>query len=146
MMIKIKILMMALSIILLGLCGTGVTESQVPLVFKYELHFNELTYSSHSVTFAHSTHAMENKITCIQCHHTLEEGALAVEETCKDCHTNTEMRSFPQAESIPDEERMDYYFLAIHDQCMNCHRAVRESDEWTKAPVGCWRCHVYKKK
>ena len=144
---KIKMLMVALSIMVLaGLCGIGYSESEVPLVFQYDLPFNKRTYSSHSVTFAHSTHAMKYKIACIQCHHTLEEGALAVEETCKDCHTNTEMRSFPQAENIPGEKRLDYYFLAIHDQCINCHKEVRKSDEWTKAPVGCWRCHVYTKK
>ena len=146
MMIKIKILMVASSIIVLGLCGTGYTESEIPLKLKYELQFNQSTYAGHTVTFAHATHAMEYKIACIQCHHTLEKGAVAVEETCKDCHANTEMRSFAQAESLPDEKRMDYYFLAIHDQCMKCHRAVRESDEWTKAPVGCWRCHIYQKK
>jgi hypothetical protein len=147
--------MVASAIIVLGLCGTGHTESPVPLVIKYELPFNEWTYASHSVTFAHSTHAMNYKIACIRCHHKLERGAIAVEKTCKDCHANTEMRSFPQAENIPKEKRMDYNFLAIHDQCINCHKEVRKkevgkkevrkSDEWIKAPVGCWRCHVYKK-
>ena len=144
----IKILMVAAAIIVLGLNGTGYTESQIPLIVKYDLHYNELAYAGHSVKFAHSTHAMKYKIACIQCHHKLEKGAIAVEKTCKDkdCHTNTEMRSFPQAENIHKEKRMGYYFLAIHDQCINCHKEVRKSDEWTKAPVGCWRCHVYKKK
>ncbi len=146
MIIKIKILMVAVSMLVLGLYGIGFTESPIPLVIKYELKFNPLTYTSHSVTFGHSTHAMKYRIACIQCHHTLEKGAVAVEETCKDCHANTEMRSFPQAESIPEEDRMDYHFLAIHDQCMDCHRQVRKSDEWSKAPVGCWRCHIFEKK
>ncbi len=146
MIFKIKMLVVASSIMVLGLCGTGYAESEVPLVFKYDLRFNKWAYASHSVTFAHATHAMKYKIACIRCHHTLEEGAIAVEETCRDCHTNTEMRSFPQAENIPEENRMDYYFLAVHDQCMNCHKEVRKSDEWTKAAVGCWRCHVYQKK
>ena len=145
MMVKIKILLVAASIIVLGVCGVGHTESQIPLVVKYELPYNPSTYSSHTVTFGHSTHAMDYRIACIQCHHTLEPGALAVEETCKDCHTNTEMRSFPQAENIPRENRMDYYFLVLHDQCINCHRGVRKSDQWSKAPVGCWRCHIFEK-
>jgi hypothetical protein len=146
MKIKIKFLVVASSIMVIGLCGIGYAGSEAPLAFKYDLRFSEWTYSSHSVTFGHSTHAMKHKITCIRCHHTLEAGSIAVEETCRDCHTNTEMRSFPKAENIPEEKRMDYYFLAIHDQCINCHKEVRESDEWTKAPVGCWRCHVFKKK
>jgi len=158
MIIKIKILVVASSIMVLGLYGIGYAESQIPLVVKYELPFNKWTYSSHSVTFGHSTHAMKNRIVCIKCHHKLEKGAIAVKKTCRDCHTNTEMRSFPQAENIHEEKRMDYYFLAIHDQCINCHKEVRKYDEWTKAkevrkygewtkaPVGCWRCHVFKKK
>ena len=146
MITKIKILVVASSIMVLGLYGIGYVESEVPLVFKYDLRFNQWAYSNHSVTFAHATHAMKYKIACIRCHHKLGEGAIAVEKTCRDCHANTEMKSFPQAESIPEEKRMDYYFLAIHDQCINCHKEVRKSDEWTKAPVGCWRCHVYQKK
>lgn len=146
MIITIKILVAAASIVILGLCGIGHAESEVPKDFKYDLPFNKWEYASHSVSFEHATHAMQYKIACVQCHHTLEEGAIAVEETCSDCHTNTEMRSFPQAESIPEENRMDYYFLALHDQCINCHREVRKSDEWTSAPVGCWRCHVFEKK
>ena len=146
MILKIKTLMLALLTIVIGICGTGHTESQVPEFLQYELSFDKRTFTSHSVAFAHAKHAMKYKIACIRCHHTLEPGAVAVEESCKDCHTNIEMRSFPQAENIPAEKRMDYYFLAIHDQCINCHKKVRESDQWTQAPVGCWRCHVYKKK
>ena len=146
MIFKIKILVVASSIIVLGLGGITYAESEIPLVVKYDLRFDKRTYSSHSVTFGHATHAIKYKIACIRCHHTLEEGAIAVEETCTDCHANTEMRSFPQADNIPEEKRMDFYFLAIHDQCINCHKEVRKSDEWTKAPVGCWRCHVYQNK
>ena len=146
MVIKIKMLVVVSSLVVLGLYGIGYAESEIPKAFNYELPFNKWVYASHSVTFAHATHAMQYKIACIRCHHTLEEDALAVEETCKDCHSNTEMRSFPQAEGVPEENRMEHYFLAIHDQCINCHKEVREFDEWTIAPVGCWRCHVYEKK
>jgi hypothetical protein len=146
MIIKIKMLVLVSSLVVLGLYEIGNAGSDIPKSFEYDLSYNKWAYSSHAVTFAHATHAMNYKIACIRCHHTLEEDAIAVEETCRDCHMNTEMRSFPQAESIPEEDRIDYYFLAIHDQCINCHKEVRKSDEWTKAPVGCWRCHVHQKK
>ena len=129
-----------------GIYGLGHADSTIPAVYNYQLAYNDATHTAHTVTFEHAAHAMEYKIACIQCHHTLEPGATAVDETCSDCHANTEMRSFPQAESIPEDERLDYYFLALHDQCINCHRAAREADTWTKAPVGCWRCHIYTKK
>ena len=146
MILKFKAWLAASSIIVLGLWAFSHAGSEVPKEFRYDLYFDKSIYAGHSVTFTHATHVMQYKIACIRCHHTLEESATAVDETCKDCHANTEMRSFPQAENIPKEQRTDYYFLAIHDQCINCHKEVRQSDEWTKAPVGCWRCHVYEKK
>ena len=109
MIIKIKIWVVASSIMILGFWAIGYAGSEVPKVLTYELWFNKSTYAGHSVTFAHATHAMNYKIACIRCHHMLEQGATAVEETCQDCHTNTEMRSFPKAESIPAESRMDYF-------------------------------------
>jgi hypothetical protein len=139
-------LVMASLIIAFGLCGLGYAESQVLFVFKYDLPYSEWTYSSHSVTFAHATRAMTYKIACTVCHHHLEEGAPAVEETCTDCHTNTDMKSYLKAEKIPEENRMEYYFLAIHDQCINCHKAVKRSGNPSTAPVACWQCHVREKK
>ncbi len=136
----------AFIMILAGIYGLGYTDSKIPAVYNYQLAYNGATHTAHTVTFEHAAHAMEYKIACVHCHHTLEPGATAVDETCTDCHANTQMRSFPQAESIPEDERLDYYFLALHDQCINCHRAAREADTWTRAPVGCWRCHLYTKK
>ena len=143
---KFKMLMAASTAIVLGIYGLGRAASEIPSVLTYDLAFNKATHTAHTVTFEHAAHAMEYKIACVQCHHTLEMGATAVDETCTDCHANTQMRSFSQAESIPENERLDYYFLALHDQCINCHRAAREADTWTRAPVGCWRCHLYTKK
>ena len=143
---KIKMLVVALSITLLGIAGLGNAGSKIPLVFNYDLPYNPWEYSKHSVTFSHSAHAMTYKISCIECHHTLDEDSAMVEESCQDCHGNPEMRSFAQAARIPAEERIDYYLLTIHDKCLKCHKQVRQSDQWTDAPVGCWLCHVYENK
>lgn len=146
MKINAKIHVLASLLTFLEICGISYAESSLPLVLQYELPFNESAYSSHYVTFTHATHAMKYKITCIQCHHTLEQGAIAVEETCRDCHKNTGIKSFAEAKNVPDEKRKDYYFIAIHGQCVNCHKEVKNHDEGANAPVGCWRCHVRKQR
>ncbi len=147
MIIKINFLTMISSILFFLICGIGHTESEIPLVLKYELpDINELKNHSYSVTFTHSTHAMEYKIACVRCHHTLEPGAIAVEETCMDCHENTDLRSYKKFRNIAEEERLEYYILAFHDQCINCHKEIKKYNGGAKAPVACWRCHVRKRR
>lgn len=144
--IRIITLIVATLMIVSGLCQTCYAESSPPSVLQYDLPFNESAYTSHTVIFTHAAHTMQYKIACIRCHHTLEEGAISVEKTCRDCHKNREINSFEAAKNIPGEKRFDYYFIAIHDLCVNCHKAVKEHGEGAKAPVGCKRCHVRIKK
>jgi len=144
-MMKVKFLIMILSILLLQIAGIGNAESEIPLVLKYELPVvYGKKYDSHSATFTHSGHAMEYNITCVRCHHTLEEGAIAVEETCMDCHADTDLRSYKAGRTIPEEERLEYYILTLHDQCINCHKEIKIFNKGAKAPVACWRCHIRK--
>jgi hypothetical protein len=125
--------------------GIGWAESEIPLVFKYELPVvNGKKYDSHTVTFTHAAHAAKYKITCIQCHHTLEEGATAVEETCMDCHEDTDLRSVIKGRTIPDDERFEYYILSLHDQCIQCHKEIKQYNKNAKAPVACFQCHIRK--
>ncbi|MEE4265159.1 MAG: cytochrome c3 family protein, partial [Desulfobacteraceae bacterium] len=81
MMIKSKFLATILSIFLFLICGIGFAESEIPHVFKYSLSTRNKHYQ-HSAVFNHSKHAMEYKITCADCHHQLEPGDKAVEESC----------------------------------------------------------------
>ena len=145
MIIKIKLLVVATAIIVLGLYRIGFTESEIPLILKYEFPvFNKQIYSSHSATFAHSTHAMEYKITCVQCHHTLEPGAIAVEESCLDCHGRKAIRN-QRDQRIPREERAQPYLIVLHDMCIDCHKQIKTSNPHVGLPVACWRCHIRKK-
>ena len=148
MLLKLKYRIILSSILFCLLCGIGFTESEIPFVFKHDLSVvNDRLYTSHSVTFTHAAHIMEYKITCVQCHHMLEPGATAVEERCADCHEGTDMRNYAGArEIISDEERIEYYILAIHDQCINCHKETKQHSGVAKVPVACWGCHIRKKK
>ena len=148
MIFKLKLRIMISALFIFLICGIGQTESEIPLVFKYELPVvNDRLYASHSVTFTHATHAMDYKITCVQCHHTLKPGAVAVKKNCVDCHENIELRRYMEAiYIIPEKERMDYHILAIHNQCINCHKETKRYGVVAKAPVACWGCHVRQKK
>ena len=146
MIMRVISLIGILPVFMLQLYGIGHAESGITMVFKYEFPVaQKRLYKSHTLTFAHSKHAMEFKITCVRCHHTLEEGAVAVEETCVDCHENTNFRRYNEARLIiPEEDRMEYYILAIHGQCIVCHKEIKKNSRVTKAPVACWRCHIRK--
>ena len=145
MIYQLKFLILVLMIFLFQIGGYCWAESEIPLVFKYELPVvNEKKYDSHTVTFTHAAHVATYKITCIHCHHTLEEGATAVEETCMDCHEDTDMRSVMQGRTIPEDERIEYYILTLHDQCIQCHKEIKQYNRNAKAPVACFQCHIRK--
>ena len=142
---KLEILIFFLAVFMFMTSGNCQAESEIPLVFEYELRVvHTKKYDSHTVTFSHAAHAMKYKITCIQCHHTLEEGATAVEETCVDCHEDTDLRSYMQGRSIPEDERIEYHLLTLHDQCIQCHKETRQYSQIAKAPVACFQCHIRK--
>ena len=137
-----------LALLLFQIGGIGQTESDIPLVFEYDLRVvNERIYAAHYATFAHGRHAMEYNIACVECHHTLEEGSTAVEETCSDCHEGTERRNYGALRTItPEDERMEYYIIAFHAQCIICHKEIKKHNQNVQVPVACWGCHVRKKK
>ncbi len=143
---KVYLRMMALSFLFLLNATVSVAESEIPLTMHYDLtaaRENE----SHSVTFRHQAHVRDYRITCVRCHHTLEPGATAVEETCSDCHSDTDLRGYYKAKpSGSQEKRLEYHILALHDQCINCHKEIKEHNRFVSPPVACWRCHVREKK
>ena len=92
MIIKLKFLTVILSMFLFLIGGVGYTESEIPHDFKYSLSTRNMN-TENQVIFNHSKHAMEYKITCVDCHHQLEPGAEAVGENCLDCHGSKAIRS-----------------------------------------------------
>lgn len=135
------------SVFLFRADGIGRAESEIAHVFEYELPVaKERANKRHTVTFTHSRHAMDYDITCVRCHHTLEKGATAVEEGCKDCHEDTGLESYREFRSVSEEERQEHYILVLHDQCIDCHKEIKSHARRSRAPVACWGCHIRKKK
>jgi len=143
--IKLKFLMAILSIFLFQICGIGYAESEIPYLFKYSLSTRNMN-TENQVIFNHSKHAMEYKITCVDCHHQLEPGAEAVGENCLDCHGSKAIRSAQQNRRISKEKRAQPYLIALHDMCVGCHKELKAYDPYSRVPVACWGCHIRKKK
>jgi len=135
-----------LSILLFQIGGIGHTGSEIATVFEYELPVaGKRLYNSHSVTFTHSKHAMEYKITCVRCHHELEPGAIAVAESCLDCHGRKAI-SNQRDQRVPKKKRVQPYLIVLHDMCIDCHKAIKTNNPHVRVPLACWRCHIRKKK
>jgi hypothetical protein len=135
-----------LSILLFQGGGLGHAGSEIATVFEYDLPVaGERGYTSHSATFTHSKHAMEYKITCVRCHHELEPGAIAVEESCLDCHGRKAI-SNQRDRRVPKEKRAQPYLIVLHDMCIDCHKEIKTNNPHVRVPLACWRCHIRKKK
>jgi hypothetical protein len=141
----LEILTLILAVLLFQVDGIGHAESEISHVFEYDLPVaNERAYKRHTATFTHSKHAMDYNITCVRCHHTLEPGATAVDESCRDCH-GSEARTSLRNQGVPGEERGQPYLIAIHDMCVDCHKEIKANNPQVKVPLACWRCHIRKK-
>jgi hypothetical protein len=143
--IKLTILTVILSIFLFQIYEIGNAESEIPYVFKYSLSTRNMNYQN-QVIFNHSRHAMDYKITCVNCHHQLEAGAGAVNETCRDCHGRKTIRINQQNRLVPGEKRAQPYLIVLHKICVECHKEVKASTSYSTVPVACWRCHIREKK
>ena len=137
MIMRVLSLIGILPVFMLQLHGIGHAESGITKVYKYEFPVaNKRLYKSHTVTFAHAKHAMEFKITCVQCHHTLEPGATAVEEACIDCHGSKALHG-QRNRRASGEKRTPPYLIALHGMCIDCHK------EDGTAPTECSGCHAF---
>ena len=145
MKIKLILLTVILSIFLFQIYGIGYTESEIPYVFKYSLSTRNMN-TANQVVFNHSKHAMDYKVTCVNCHHQLEAGAGAVNENCIDCHGKEAIRINQQNRRIPGEKRAQPYLIALHQMCIECHKEVKANNSYSTVPVACWRCHNREKK
>lgn len=134
-----------LPVLLFQVDGVGRAQSEIPYVFEYELPVaNQQAYKRHTATFSHSKHAMDYDITCVRCHHTLEQGATAVDESCRDCHGSEALTNL-RKQGVPREETGQPYLIALHDMCVDCHKEIKANNPGVKVPLACWRCHIREK-
>jgi hypothetical protein len=121
---------------------SAVTVDEIPDVFDYTFEdADPIKIYAGPVTFAHRRHTSDHQITCNRCHHTLNEGDTAVQEHCRDCHTEPGFVRGREAEDMDEEMLLEHYLNALHAQCIGCHRELKMEDRQRKIPLGCTECH-----
>ncbi|MFO7839944.1 MAG: cytochrome c3 family protein [Desulfosalsimonadaceae bacterium] len=122
---------------------TAGDEESGPGVMKMK---NEDAFKQHRmgiVTFDHNTHAEEYDLSCGECHHDDEGNPLQEadldEGSVKSCFACHDKEGRPQRDSSMspeewEEEKIGYYYEAIHQNCMGCHKEKG-------GPAACPECH-----
>jgi len=107
---------------------------------------NEQAFEKHRmgiVDFDHKTHSEAYDLGCGQCHHD-ENGEplsdLKAGDPVQDCIECHEKAGRPRRDRSmsPEEwqaEQLTYYYGAIHENCMGCHKKME------KGPTRCTECH-----
>jgi hypothetical protein len=98
------------------------------------------------VTFNHKKHNADYKVACTDCHHKYEGGKNVWKEgdpveKCDACHKEAK----PPAgdKSSKAEKIQKYYFTAIHENCVGCHKDMKKAGKPT-GPTSCTDCHPKK--
>jgi hypothetical protein len=104
------------------------------------------------VTLSHKKHNVDYKIGCADCHHVYKDGKNVWKEgdavqKCDACHT--EAKAPKAKEGKPKlskaEKIKKYYYSAIHENCVRCHKDLKKKDKTKVVPTKCAECHPKKK-
>ncbi len=100
------------------------------------------------VQFTHGKHLTAKPdghgIACGECHHDKDHKPLNnlkpgdKVQKCTECH-NKPGKASPKTFKKPTKKDLEKYYVAIHANCINCHKA-------NGGPTGCKDCHPKKKK
>jgi len=112
---------------------------------------NNPAYSVHKkgiVLFTHKKHFEDYTIGCGECHHDKEGKPLIslkdgdAVDSCISCHKIASQAPKPKdGKKLTDKEKRAYHAEAIHDNCIDCHKAFNKKTGTKKAPTSCTKCH-----
>ncbi len=145
---KVKRILMVSVIAGIGMLflAAGINASDEGSVSDVITMKNEKAFPQHRmgiVEFDHKTHAEEYDLSCGDCHH--DENGEPLDDlkmgdpvqSCFECHDKKGRPRRDQSMS-PEEwqkEQLKYYYGAIHENCMGCHK------EMEAGPTRCTECH-----
>ena len=98
------------------------------------------------VTLSHKKHNVDYKIACTDCHHVYKEGKNVWKEgdevqKCSVCHSEAKAPTGADAPKLSKGEKIKkYYYSAIHENCVGCHKALKAETKPT-GPTACKDCH-----
>jgi hypothetical protein len=102
------------------------------------------------VTFNHKKHNVDYKIGCADCHHMYKDGKNVWKEgdavqKCDACHTEAKAPTGADAPKLSKAEQIKkYYYSAIHENCVGCHKDLKKADPTKVIPTKCAECHPKK--
>ena len=99
------------------------------------------------VTLNHKKHNVDYKIGCADCHHVYKDGKNVWKEgdavqKCDACHTEAKAPTGADAPKLSQAEKIKaYYYSAIHENCVGCHKDLKKADPTKVIPTKCAECH-----
>ncbi len=104
------------------------------------------------VTLSHKKHNVDYKIGCADCHHVYKDGKNVWKEgdavqKCDACHTEAKAPKAKEGDpKLSKAEKIKkYYYSAIHENCVRCHKDLKKKDKTKVIPTKCAECHPKKK-
>ena len=99
------------------------------------------------VAFTHKKHNVDYKIPCADCHHVYKECKNVWKEgdqvkKCMACHSEAKApKATEGGPKLSKQEKIrQYYYSAIHENCVGCHKALHKEAKPT-GPTACKGCH-----
>jgi hypothetical protein len=107
------------------------------------------------VNLSHKKHNVDYKLACTECHHIYKEGKNVWKEgdevkkcDAKGCHSKAKAPKAKKGEkklSKKEKAMQGYYYSAIHENCVGCHKDLKKADATKPVPTKCTECHPKKK-
>lgn len=111
-------------------------------------------YDTHTrgiVLFTHEKHYKSYQIGCGECHHDSQGNPINdlepsdLSHGCDTCHSNPGKPPKPaDGKVLSLAERLVYHSEALHENCINCHKAYNTKTGEKSAPTSCAGCHPKK--
>ncbi len=132
--------------------GSGETEEMcIPMGTFYIEPPESIEASRSKVSFPHSLHFSYN---CNVCHHTWTGEGQIKNCMTSGCHDQTQSPKKAVREGSFSAEAIQYFKYAYHNQCIGCHREIRQANAKAEkrrrlgsvtirktGPTGCVQCH-----
>jgi len=103
------------------------------------------------VTLSHKKHNVDCKIGCADCHHVYKDGKNVWKEgdevqkcDTKGCHDKAKAPKAKEGEKKlkrKEKASQGYYYSAIHENCVECHKANKKKGMEKPGPTKCTECH-----
>jgi cytochrome c553 len=114
---------------------------------KVKLQDPSYPHTKGAVEFSHALHVDKYKATCGECHHDDKGKPLAAlkkgddVKKCVECHKKPAQPKAEDAKNLSKEQKREYHAMAMHDNCIGCHKEYNKKNNTKNAPEVCNKCH-----